>query len=107
MKLLNVITSGINREGITTTQLEYFGAMDKTDMQVDMASVGNSNPEVFALFEAMNMRVIQLPKRKKHVIKYIFALWKLMRKEHYDVVHVHGSSCLMSIELLIAKLCGI
>ena len=35
VKVLNIITGGLGREGITTTQLEFMKAMDKSNIQID------------------------------------------------------------------------
>lgn len=43
-----------------------------------------------------------LPSRKDETIKYIVALHKLYKSERYDALYVHGSSAIMSIELMIA-----
>ena len=52
-------------------------------------------------------KVVLSEYRLKHPIKYFFFLYKLMKKEHYDIVHVHGNSALSVIDLLPAKLAGI
>ena len=48
-------------------------------------------------------RIFLLSHRKKKVISYIRELKKLLKKEHYDIMHVHGNSALMEIELFAAK----
>lgn len=47
-----------------------------------------------------------LPNKKRHFISYIRALDLLLRKG-YDVIHVHGSSSTMMIELIVAWNVGI
>lgn len=107
IKVLNVITGGLGREGITTTQLELMKVMDKSDMQIDVAAVHNDEPDVMKEFEMTGCRVLKFPDRKKEVISYIKKLNYVIRKEKYDVIHVHGSSAIMCIELLIAKIAGV
>ena len=45
--------------------------------------------------------------RKKKPFKYAIQLYKILKNEKYDAVHVHGSSSMMAMELLVAKLVGI
>lgn len=106
-KVLNVITGGLSREGITTTQLEFMKEMDKHDLQIDIAAVHNNVEDVISDFESSGCRVIRFPDRKKELFTYITEIYKQFKKENYDVVHVHGSSSLMAIELLLAKMAGI
>lgn len=104
VKVLNVITGGLGREGITTTQLEFMKSMDKSDIQIDIAAVHDDEPDVIKEFEIAGCRVLKFPDRKRKLIAYIKQLNYLIRKERYDVIHVHGSSAIMSVELLIAKI---
>lgn len=104
VKVLNIITGGLGREGITTTQLELMKAMDKSDIQIDIAAVHDDEEDVIKEFERAGCRVLRFPDRKRELIAYIRKLNYFIRKEKYDVIHVHGSSAIMSIELLIAKI---
>lgn len=106
-KVLNIISNGLKREGITSTQIEYMKYIDKTDLQIDIAAVHNDVPEVVETFEKLGCRVIHFPDRYKKLIKYCFELYKVIKKEKYNVVHVHGSSSLLAIELFVAKIAGV
>lgn len=43
---------------------------------------------------------------RKKIIRYFFELVKNIKKNRYDIVHVHGNSNTMAIELLAAKVAG-
>lgn len=106
-KVLVVITSGLGREGITSAALETFRNMDLSGLAIDVVDVAGAKADVVKDFEDLGCRVIALPNRKKQLGKYRKALKKLVKQEGYDVVHVHGSSALLSIELSIAKKFGV
>lgn len=106
-KVLNIITGGLGREGISMTQLEFMKAMKKDEVQVDIAAVHADAKDVINDFIAAGCKVIKFPDRRKELISYICFLYKLIKSEKYDVVHVHGSSALMSIDLLTAKIAGV
>lgn len=106
-KVLNIISNGLKREGITSTQIEYMKYIDKTNLQIDIAAVHNDEPEVVKTFEKLGCRVIHFPDRYGNLAKYSWSLYKVIRKEKYDVVHVHGSSSLLAIELFVAKVAGV
>lgn len=43
---------------------------------------------------------------RKKIIRYFFELVKNIKKNRYDIVHVHGNSNTMAVELLAAKIAG-
>lgn len=107
IKVLNVLTGGIRREGITSTQLELLRNMELSNIQMDYVAVHNNDPKVIEEFIKLDLKVFILPDRKNETNKYIKELYKLIKKEKYDIIHVHGSSTMMAIELLTAKICGV
>lgn len=44
--------------------------------------------------------------KKKAIILYIFDLMKLVMKEDFDIIHVHGNSSFMILESIISKFSG-
>jgi len=48
-------------------------------------------------------RIFFVKGRKKHPIHYFFFLKKILRNKEYDVIHIHGNSTLMSLELFAIK----
>lgn len=106
IKVLAVITSEFrSREGISTVLLDYFRRFDKTIFALELAAFATSSPEVIQDFRDAGVTIRQLPSRKESTIGYVKALMGLMRRERYDIVYVHGSSAIMSIELGAAWLC--
>lgn len=108
IKILIIPTGGLRREGITSSQLEYVKRLDCTRFSVTMAAVHNNAQDVIDEFRSYGCRVVKLPdrKEKKNIFKYYKSLRTLMKKG-FDIVHVHGSSGIMAMELLIARQCGI
>lgn len=106
-KVLNVITGGLGREGITTTQLEFMKMMDRSDLKIDIAAVHDNDEDVIREFESIGCNVLRFPDRKRKVLVYMKKLYSVLKYGKYDIIHVHGSSALMTIELLIARLAGV
>ena len=107
VKVLNIMTGGLGREGITSTQLEYMKHMDFSEISMYIASVYDAPSDIVEEFENYGCSVIQLPYRDENTIKYLCELNRIMHKEKFDVIHVHGSSSLMALELLLGKINGI
>ena len=107
IKILNIITGGLLRDGITLSQLDYMKLINKDYFDIDIAAVHNDSELIIEEFNRYGCNVIRLPDRKKRVISYIISLNKIIKKKKYDIIHVHGSSSIMAIELLIAKINGV
>lgn len=106
MKILQIPTGGLFSDGILSCIVEYMTAMDKSGMDIQVLATNNPEKSVVEKVENSGCRVVSIPYRKKNIIKYFFALYRYILKEKIDVVHVHGSSAIMSIELVAAWLAG-
>lgn len=107
IKILAVSTSGLGqKEGISTVILDYFSRFDRERFDLSMAAQGQTSTALAAEFQAAGVRVVSLPDRKGNTAAYMKALFRLLRREKYHAVYVHGSSAIMSIELGLAWLCG-
>lgn len=56
---------------------------------------------------AAGIALVELPARKSAVLRYSAALLRALSEEKYEIVHVHGNSATMALELLAARLRGI
>ena len=106
-KILYIATGGLHRDGITLSQLNIIRNIKFDNIEMFVAAVYEDDLGVINEFKENNCKVIKLPNRKKQLIKYIFSLFKVIKKYKFDVIHVCGSSSLMAIELVIAKIMGI
>lgn len=105
MKILIVICTGfVPWGGLTTVAMNYYRAMDKQGMIIDFASNNQATEVLLDELNKNGSRYIQLPKRE-NCLKYIQKLYKVL-KDGYDIIHIHGNSATMSLELFPALLCG-
>lgn len=107
IKILNLMTGGLKREGIASTQLEFLKRFNINKVRVDIAAVNDNSPEMIKQFEKIGCNVINFPERKKHILRYMRELIKVMKAEKYDIVHIHGSSAFLCIELIAAVMAGV
>lgn len=112
LKVLNVITNGINSNGIASSWYELCKELHHSDYKSDIQmnftySLDNSNIETIKNFEKLGINTIQTPSRLKHTIRYINTLRLILKRDKYDIIHVNGSSSLMVIELLAGYLSGV
>ncbi len=107
MKLLIVVTTHFELDGITNTVMNYYVNMDKTDMQVDFIVPNKLNERLKFQIEHNGGRVYELTMRKKNPILYWYNLWNRIQKEQYDIIHAHGNSATLITEMSAARVCGL
>lgn len=107
-KVLIVITTGFAPcGGLTTVMMNYFRNMDRSGLQIDFASINEVDEESLAELRAAGSRYFNLGDRKKDLPGYMKNLYKLLRREKYDVLHVNGNSATMAFDLLPGCACRV
>lgn len=106
MKILQIPTGGLFADGILSCIVEYMTAMDKSDMDIRVLATNQAEKSIVQKVEKVGCKVVSIPYRKTNIIKYFLSLYRYIAKEKIDIVHVHGSSAIMSVELLAAMLAG-
>lgn len=102
-KILVIHILGIEYEGITSVIYNYCFSMNKEGLQFDILSPNHVPDELKKKF-ALVGSVIEVPNRKKQLPNYCKSLYGLLKKNNYDVVHIHGNSGTMMIETCMAKM---
>lgn len=105
MKVLVINTVRFKLNGISAVIKNYYTAINKTDLRMDFVTIDDPSPEYKAFFDEYNLKCYVL--YKKHIVKYFTKIIKICQKEKYDIVHVHGNSANMSVELLACWLGGV
>ena len=105
-KILIAPTLGLDLEGITTVIYNYTKAMDRSGLQLYFLTYGEPKPSVRERFEALG-EILFVSDRKQSTVSYVKDLAALLKRESFDVVHIHGNSGTMLIEVLLARLCGV
>lgn len=103
-KVLIIITTGFDScGGLTSVAMNYFRNMDKSKISIEFCSDNNPDEKLLNELRQFKIKYYQLPNRKNNTLKYYMYLKSLIKNENYDVVHVHGNSSTMAIEMLAAK----
>lgn len=103
MRVLVVNTVPYVLNGISSMIMNYYQVLKK-DISFDFVI----NAYIDAGIESKiddSSEVYILPNRKKKTLQYIKELRKIAEGKYYDVIHIHGNSALMSIELFAVKNC--
>lgn len=111
MKLLIIPSGGMGLDGITMSIMNYYHYFNKSNISTTFVATKIKCEKKY--FDSISKEIenngdrVILLERRKNILRYLFQLIKLMKKDNYDIIHVHGSSSLLAIELLAAKICGI
>ncbi|MCI8544540.1 MAG: glycosyltransferase family 1 protein [Lachnospiraceae bacterium] len=105
LRILIINTVTFMKGGMSTVIMNYFENLDKDRIHMDFVV----NKEIEAGYRTKMERKgseVYLLERNTEPVKYFFSLLAIIKSGNYDIVHVHGNSCTMAIELFAAMLCG-
>lgn len=102
-----MVTNHFGITGIGTVMMNYCKALDKNKFDLTILAGRPISGKYAKGCKEYGIHLIALPSRHGESFKHYTALWRKLKAGHYDIVHVHGSSSMMAIELTLAKLAGI
>lgn len=105
-KILIVSTVGLIYDGITSVITSYLQAMNLEGLDVYVAGTIDVKPSIRKQIEDCGCTVVEFPNRRTEAFKYFCALTKFIRKNHIEVIHAHGNSGTLAIEMVAAWLGG-
>lgn len=100
-KVLIISTVGLDYQGITSVILNYSSHICLDGLKLEFVAFEGVDSKLKKKFEKIGV-VHVIPNRKQDTKGYIKGLKQLLKQE-YDVVHIHGNSGTMLIEVLLAK----
>ena len=104
LRVLELISTPMKFNGQTLFPLRITRQMKH--VRADFLSYHLGSEEVRSEIESMGGKVHIAPHRLKHPLGYLRFTSKLIREQGYKIVHCHGNSCTLAIDLLAAKLGG-
>lgn len=106
MKKINIaiISSSLGCNGISSVIMNYCRNIDLNKFRITFFVGDPIDDNYKKECSNMGIDIIELPARKPTTFKYYFYMFKNMKKNYYDIIHIHGNSSAMAIELIIAKL---
>lgn len=106
MKILLVNTVATEKNGITNVMLNYLKSASSQDMIFDWVSINHPDELYYDQVERRNGSMYVIPRSKKKIFHYVHNLYKLIKLNKYNIVHIHGNSHTLSLELLISMFAG-
>ncbi len=101
------ITKNLLSNGITNVVMNYTCHVDKNAIS---STIISGTPIIDSCKKQCCSHGIDLkevPSKKKSSILYYLNIWKILKSKKYDIIHIHGNSATISLELILAMLAGI
>lgn len=102
-----MITSYFDRNGVTSQVINYATNLDKNKFQVSIAAGEPYDIGYEKACQENNIELCKLPQKQKNAYMYYKTIYSFLKKKKPDIVHVHGSSTLIAVELFTAMLAGV
>lgn len=106
MKILIINTVPTERNGITNVIFNLHQAIDDKDIKMDLTTINHPKDNYRLSIEKKGGQVYVISRLFSSPLKYLRDLSKLVRENNYDLVHVHGNSSTMILDILGALLGG-
>ena len=102
-----VIALDLDRTGISAVIMNYCRQIDREAFGMSLFVGDRVMPEYLKECQTLGVCVNILPLKHRDPAGYYTGLYRLLKQERYDLVHVHGNSAMITPELVIAAMAGI
>lgn len=106
MRILCINTVPTEKNGITNVIFNLYRAMEQKNVLVDYISINTPDEAYIKEIEQRGGHVFIMSRRFRTFLPYLLHLARLIRHERYDIVHAHGNSATLIIEMFAAWLGG-
>ena len=101
---LAMLANDLNMNGISNVVMSYCKELDKKKFEIHIIAGTPVNSAYRSEAEQNKITIWELSSRKQESKRYYWGLWQVLKKEKFDIVHVHGNSATMTAELFLAWL---
>lgn len=102
-----MVTNHFGITGIGTIIVNYCMALNQKKYDLTIIAGKPIAEQYKKICKEHKIKLISIPSRKEKTIEHYITLWKELRLGKFDIIHIHGNSSMMAIELTIAKFAGI
>lgn len=106
-RVLVIVSSKFGYDGITSVVRNYYMYQNHDEIAMDILTLNPVDDNLLQAMEQHGDHNYVIPYRNENPVKYFFDLRKLIKRGDYQIVHVHGGSCILAVELLAARMAGV
>ena len=107
MRVLTIETTVFGYDGITSVITNYFKYIDHEKVHMDFVTINPVSENFRKELSLHRSENFVLPYRNHNPLKYLLQLIRIIKKGNYQIVHAHGCSSTMAVEMFAAKLAGV
>ena len=107
MRVLIVETTMFGHDGITNVIANYYKYQDYKRVHMDIVTINPVDSFFEKELKKRGSKSFVLPYRNQNPLKYIVYLIRIIKNGNYQIVHAHGCSATMAVEMLAAKLAAV
>ena len=101
------VIGALGYAGVEAVVMNYYRHIHKEQLQFDFITC-SPNPERYdEEIKQLGGRIFRLPSRSRRPLEYMKALYRVIRENNYQIVHVHQNSASMVMDGMVARLCGV
>lgn len=105
-KIIVISTVGLIYDGITSVILSYMQALDLKNLDIYVVATIKVEPNIKNKLEKLGCHIVDLPSRRNNTIKYLLSLVSFIKRNKIQVMHAHGNSGTLAIEMIAGWLGG-
>ena len=105
-RVLQVMES-LGYAGVEAVVMNYYRHIYKEHIQFDFITCSSTSERYDNEIEQLGGRIFRLPSRSRCQIGYMKALYRVIRDNNYQIVHIHQNSASMVMDGIVARLCSV
>ena len=106
IKVLEINTVAFHINGMSNVIMGLYENIRDKDIRFDFVVKDHIDESYADVIRKNGDKIFVVERKIKTFPKYINRLAKIIRKGNYDIIHIHGNSSTMSLELMAAKKSG-
>jgi glycosyltransferase involved in cell wall biosynthesis len=103
IRLVFVVTVRFAQNGITSFVMNYYRRLDPALVKADFVVLNDPPTALKEEIQARGGKIFVLDMRNRRPLTYLRKLTRLIRENGYQIVHAHGNSRTLAVEMLAAK----
>ncbi len=90
----------------SSSQISSSQAATKEMLVITFGYAKCHNKKVFMRMKELGVNISRFPDRKNNPLRYFYELIRYVRKQKINIVHAHGNSATLAVEMTAARLAG-
>ena len=105
LRILSVCTVPTDKSGIPNVIFNLLSHLPTGSVKLGYVSINDPSEYHREVLKSIGAELYVIPRKMSHPIRYIMKLARVSR--NYDIIHIHGNSATMVLEMIAAKLGGV